>query len=386
MTVDETTTVPSTATTNPSNPTAKALSAKELLTHPAFDSNEWHLPPTSSGYAPINSSSLRPGGPFRIFYDVHGSGPIRLTLIMGLGAFRTAWKRQTKFFAHMAERSSKYSVLVYDNRGVGKSDKPTCRYSTKEMALDTIELLGHVGWLEDTVVQSTLSTAYGTLNTLEAETDSKVSRDLNVMGVSMGGMIAQEFGLLIAPRVQSLFLISTAPRLVRTVPFIENLRQRINMFIPRDIDVQLEEIAHRLFSKQFLETEDTENDDPKMNFPLTRDRFAASELAKRQDKEGFTRKGFICQAIAAGWHHKSKEQLQQLVNEVGADRICVMHGTIDSMITFHHFALFKEDMGENSGVTFTTWDGAGHVLMWEKEKEFNVAVEEFLEKTQRIHG
>ncbi|KAJ9660464.1 hypothetical protein H2198_002582 [Neophaeococcomyces mojaviensis] len=382
MILDETTITSSAAPTS----TRKHLKAKQLLSHPAFGSNEWHLPPTKSGHASINGTSQRPGGPFKIFYEIHGTGPIRLLLIMGLGAYRTAWKRQTKYFGHAPERASKYSVLVFDNRGVAKSDKPTCRYSTREMALDTVELLGHVGWLEESVVQATLAKAYGKAAGEAAEAGVKPMRDLNVAGVSMGGMIAQEVGLLLAPRIQSLFLVSTAPRIVRTVPFIENLRQRINMFIPRDIDVQLEEIAYRLFSKEFLETEDRENEDPKMNFPTTRDRFAASELAKRQDKEGFTRKGFVLQAIAAGWHHKSKAQLQEMVREIGAERICVMHGSIDQMITFRHFALFKEDMGEDSGVTFKEWDGAGHVLMWEKETAFNEAMQDFLEKMQKIDG
>ena len=51
-------------------------------------------------------------------------------------------------------------------QGMGKSDKPLMRYSTSEMAKDIIELLGHLGWTEE--------------------------RQLNVAGVSMGGMIAQE--------------------------------------------------------------------------------------------------------------------------------------------------------------------------------------------------
>lgn len=255
MTLDKTAVTPSTAPTSGS-----PLKAADLLKHPAFPTNDWsdRIPPTKTGYAPINTKSTRPGGPFRIYYEIHGSGPTKLVWVMGLGAFRTAWKRQSKYFGH--ERKDKYTCLVYDNRGVGLSDKPTSRYSTREMAADCIELLAHLGWIAAEEAARVLQAVPGSKKAQSGHT--AVQRDLNVAGVSMGGMIGQEIALLIPHRIQSLFLISTAPRLVRTVPFLENLRQRINMFIPKDVNVQLEEIAHRLFSKEFLELPDTENADP----------------------------------------------------------------------------------------------------------------------------
>lgn len=330
----------------------KPLTAKQLQEHAAWSTNEWDMPPTKSGFCPINKDGKRSGGSFRMWYEIHGSGPIRTVWIMGLGAFRTAWKRQTRYFGH--EHGSKYSCLVWDNRGMGLSDKPTCRYSTSEMAKDLLDLLKFVGWMEE-----------------------PAKRDLNVLGVSMGGMIAQEVGLLIPERIQSLFLISTAARLVRTVPFVDNLRQRINMFVSKDVDVQLDEISHRLFSDEFLALKDTDN--PQTNYPTNQDRFASTELAKRQDKTGFTRKGFILQAIAAGWHNVSKQRLKELGDAVGRNRICVMHGTGDMMITFPHFEMLKAELGD--GPEYRVWDGVGHVLMWEKQDEFNKAIEGVIERT-----
>ena len=73
-------------------------------------------------------------------------------------------QRQTKDFGH--DHSSEYSSLIFDNRGMGESDKPIARYSTSEMAKDTFEMLDHLGWT--------------------------AKRQLHVIGVSMGGMIAQE--------------------------------------------------------------------------------------------------------------------------------------------------------------------------------------------------
>jgi pimeloyl-ACP methyl ester carboxylesterase len=58
-----------------------------------------------------------------------------------------------------------YSLLVFDNRGCGYSGYPTGRYTTSGMAEDIIVLLDHLGW-------TTL-------------------RQIHVVGVSLGGMIAQ---------------------------------------------------------------------------------------------------------------------------------------------------------------------------------------------------
>ena len=83
---------------------------------------------------------------------------------MGLGGMMKTWQRQTKDFGHT--EADQYSCLVFDNRGMGESDKPLLRYTTSEMAKDVIELLDHVGWTAE--------------------------RSVHVVGISMGGMIAQE--------------------------------------------------------------------------------------------------------------------------------------------------------------------------------------------------
>ena len=83
---------------------------------------------------------------------------------MGLGAMKYAWQRQTQDFAH--DNRHLYSSLIFDNRGIGESDKPRCRYSTSEMAKDVVDMLDELGW------------------------DAK--RELHVVGISMGGQIAQE--------------------------------------------------------------------------------------------------------------------------------------------------------------------------------------------------
>lgn len=63
---------------------------------------------------------------------------------------------------------------------------------------------------------------------------------------------------------------------------------------------------------------------PYAHFSTNYERFAAAELTKRLDPKAFKTFGFLLQAIAAGWHHKSPAQLKELGDKVGRDRIAVM--------------------------------------------------------------
>ncbi|KAL2821818.1 Alpha/Beta hydrolase protein [Aspergillus cavernicola] len=329
------------------------LTAEEVVAHPAYKSLDWKLSPTSSGTCPVAQS--RRGGPLNLYYEVHGIGPIKLVWVMGLNAVHSDWKRQTRYFGH--ENGSKYSCLVFDNRGVGKSDKPISFYSTSEMAQDALDLLSRLGWVD---------------------LSAPATRSIHVIGASMGGMISQELAMLIPDRLASLTLCCTAPRVERTAPFLENLRERAEMFIPRNIDQELERLAHSLIPADFLALPDDEYDDPSKNFPTKRDRFAAGRLRKLEDPDGFTKKGFLMQVVACYFHHKTAAQLRGLGDTVGRERIAVLHGTVDRMLTFHHGELLNKEIGE--GILYKVWEGSGHMLPWEKEEEMNRLVEGLVQR------
>ena len=138
---------------------AKMLSIPELLAHPGMQEILTPFTPSQTGLAEV---AIGRGGPIKVCtafvcivfgrgyrkgadkgyrcfgkinYEVHGTGPIKLVFIMGLRAPLIAWQRQIRYFGH--EHGDRYSMLVFDNRGVGSSDKPLMRYTTSEMALDT---------------------------------------------------------------------------------------------------------------------------------------------------------------------------------------------------------------------------------------------------------
>ena len=105
-----------------------------------------------------------------INYTVEGSGE-PLVMIMGLGGDQSAWKHQVSVF------NKHYKVITFDNRGIGMSDKPRGTYSPALMAEDTIQLMDFL----------------------------KIDK-ANILGVSMGGLIAQEIAIKYPERIIRLIL------------------------------------------------------------------------------------------------------------------------------------------------------------------------------------
>ena len=150
--------------------------------------------------------------------------------------------------------------------------------------------------------------------------------------------------------------------------------------IPKSLDAQLHDIKGRLLNERWVLEPDAEG-----NFPTNGDRFAAQEVKKRADVDGYTRKGFLCQIIAAAYHHKSAKQLEELGDKVGRERILIVHGSVDKMITVPHGeVLCKELGGEERGVTKVIVQGKGHVLPMEWRKDLTKLISGFVERTEKM--
>jgi len=119
----------------------------------------------------------------KIYYEVHGGGE-PLVMIMGLGANLDWWGPD--LIERLARR---YRLLLFDNRGAGRTEKPAARYSIRMFADDTAALMDAVG----------------------------IPR-AHVLGVSMGGMIAQELALQHPQRVERLILACTSCGGFRSAP------------------------------------------------------------------------------------------------------------------------------------------------------------------------
>ena len=114
----------------------------------------------------------------RIHYEVTGkTGKTPVLMIQGLGASKNAWNLQRIAMA------TRFRIISFDNRGAGRSDKPTVPFTLEQMADDAIAVLDAAG----------IETAH-------------------VVGASMGGVISQIVAVKYSQRVRSLTLVCTACR------------------------------------------------------------------------------------------------------------------------------------------------------------------------------
>ena len=72
-----------------------------------------------------------------LYYEVHGQGE-PLVLISGFGADHTLWLNVVD---QLAEQ---YKVIIFDNRGAGKSTVTSGAYTIEQMAQDVIHLCDHL--------------------------------------------------------------------------------------------------------------------------------------------------------------------------------------------------------------------------------------------------
>jgi pimeloyl-ACP methyl ester carboxylesterase len=254
----------------------------------------------------------------RIAWESDGpaDGPAVL-LIMGLAWPAASWYRQVPA---LAER---YRVIRLDNRGAGLTgDVPGAPYTVQTMAADCLAVLDEAGVAE-----------------------------AHVVGISMGGLMAQELALTVPERVRSLCLLATHPGIAHAVlnpDAMEMLQKRATMTPAEAAEASIPFNYGPSTARERIEQ------DWAVRFPLAA-----------------TNDGYLAQAMGtAQWS--------------GFDRIpaittptLVVHGEIDRLVPLGNGQILADRI---PGAELVVVPGANHVLTTDEDEQVNKILLDWLDK------
>ena len=251
----------------------------------------------------------------RLHYERHGEAGEPLLLVMGLGSPLELWEFQTPVFARS------HRVCVYDNRGVGRSDKPAGPYDVRTLARDAVAVLDACGFAR-----------------------------AHVVGLSMGGMIAQELAIRHPDRVGALVLAATYAKPDDNVKATAST----SAFDPKTIEPKqiFKMMMSLVLSAEFIARE-------REWLRATRERILPHVSVE----------GFIAQ-MAATMSHDATEELHRI-----AAPTLVMKPAADMLIPPRASDFLAQAV---PGAQLVTFDHGSHGFNVEQADKFNRAVLDFV--------
>lgn len=239
--------------------------------------------------------------------------------IQGLGLDHRGWVLQIPLFAQC------FCCLTFDNRDAGQSDRSSVPYTIKTMADDTIRLM-----------------------------DALSIARAHIVGLSMGGAIAQELAINYPARVRRLVLSGTYtsgdPRGTDLLNSFVLMRARFNR------EEYLRAISPWVYSYQDYLIPD----------------FIESAIRKGVRDPFFLPAKVYARQVEAATTHCAEDRLR----DIQAPTLIV--AAEDDALTPMRFAktLHKEIPGARLAVI----QGAGHGMIWSHAEEFNAIVMSFLKE------
>jgi 3-oxoadipate enol-lactonase len=251
-----------------------------------------------------------------INYELEGDGDETIVLVNGLADDLQTWAFQMEDLL-----GAGYRVLRFDNRGIGASSAPPGPYTTELFAQDTKALVDELG-----------------------------ITGFHLLGVSMGGMIAQEYALAYQDDLRSLTLACTyaapGPFCSRMFSMWADMAPRLGVpFVMRDVTLWA-------FTVPFFEEQEE-----------TLAEFEA-EMAQ------------LSQPVEVYLAQLSSIQTHDTTARLGEIRVptLVLAGEEDILIPVRLSRRLQEGI---PGSVWRTTPG-GHACLWESPQPFNRAVLDFI--------
>ncbi|KAI9193606.1 Alpha/Beta hydrolase protein [Polychytrium aggregatum] len=241
-----------------------------------------------------------------------------------------SWDNQSRFF----DSHPDYQCCVFDNRGVGRSSTPSCRYTTSDMAKDVYELLIWLGW----------------------------KSDIHLVGISMGGMISLELAHFSPEMFTSLTLVSTTAGL--TIPPVTAMIEIPRLLVIKDRGERLQRVLRLIFPQSVLEAPP-----PAHSSPEYKNMFEYMFETSRRKAEAYPPQnpiGALAQLSAVMTHHVSSTRLKQ-IGDAMKGRIQIVTGTWDQLVRPSNSTYLSKQLS----CTMHVYEGGGHALPSERPAWFN---------------
>jgi len=266
-----------------------------------------------SGHVNAHASN----GGVQLGWESFGTGDPVLW-IHGLGYDRRGWGPAPSLLA------DRFTMITFDNRGVGESDAPAGAYSTAMMAADAACVLDAAG------VESA-----------------------HVLGTSLGGMIAQDLALSMPERVRSLTLSATTPGGSQAYPMPDKSVAAFAAFAADPSLTSLRRLVENSLSPQTVRER-----------PELVEEIYAYRLEHRPELAPWQ-----AQATAA-YAFDSLAALPGLTTAT-----LIVHGTDDNVVDYRNSELLAATIPK---AELRLVQGTGHLGFWEEPASFAATVGDFL--------
>ena len=250
-------------------------------------------------------------------YELRGEGA-PIVMIHG------AQGDQTMFAGLAEDFSASHRVLTFDQRGSGLSDKPDLAYSIAMLADDTAGLMDYLG----------ISAAH-------------------VIGVSMGGMIAEELALRHPQKIKSLVLGCTTAGGSKSIRLGGSALANAYSTQPMTAEERGKALAEAAFSKGYL-----------AQHPEIITSMIDSRRHRPIDSSAFAHR------MKAAVEHDTYDRLPQIKSPT-----LVITGKDDALISWENSRIIAERI---QGAKLVVLEPAGHCFWLEQPAQSHTAIASFI--------
>jgi len=254
-------------------------------------------------------------------YERRGTGP-PLLLIQGMGANATHWGEP---FLRALERD--FELLLYDHRGIGRSAPWGGDLTVAGLAADALALL-----------------------------DAMAIADVHVLGISLGGMVAQELALAAPSRVRTLTLGCTSCGGTQAKSTASEVIQRLTAAVLSRDEARVLRTGFEIVVSP--------------TYAASEQHYAAFAEAARSHQPGLS---ILMAQKAAAERHDTYARLRGLRVPT-----LVIHGSADAVLEAINGDLVASLI---PGARLEVLDRVGHLFFWEQPERSAELVRRFILET-----